>query len=57
VLFTIGMSLLVLHEHIPDSRMAGSVSFIGGALIGAAHFRNMQFLCKCRCCETAPGSK
>lgn len=53
VLFGIGMTLLVLHDHIPGTLISASVSVAGGALIGAAHFRNMHLLRKCNCREPA----
>jgi hypothetical protein len=56
VLFGIGMTLIILHEHIPGTIVSASVSVAGGLLIGAAHFRNMQLLRKCACCEPASQS-
>jgi hypothetical protein len=51
VLFAAGMTLIVLHEYIPGVLVSASVSVAGGVLIGAAHFRNMQLLRRCGCCE------
>lgn len=54
VLFAIGMTFIILHDHIAGTVISASVSVAGGLLIGTAHFRNMQLLRKCGCCE--PGS-
>ncbi|HEY3827168.1 MAG TPA: MerC domain-containing protein [Bryobacteraceae bacterium] len=56
VLFAVGMALIVLHEYIPGAIISASVSVAGGALIGAAHFRNLQLLRKCGCCQPASPS-
>jgi hypothetical protein len=53
ILFAIGMTLIILHDHIPGTVISASVSVAGCALIGAAHFRNMQLVRKCGCCEPA----
>src|SRR5580658_1741332 len=47
VLFAIGMTLVILHDHIPGALISACASVAGGALIGAAHFRNMQLLHEC----------
>jgi hypothetical protein len=56
ILFAIGMTLIVLHEYIPGTVISASVSVAGGALIGAAHFRNMQLVRRCGCCGPASES-
>ena len=56
VLFAIGMTFIILHDHIPGTIISASVSVAGGLLIAAAHFRNMQLLRKCGCCEPASSS-
>jgi hypothetical protein len=56
VLFAIGMTLIILHENIGGAFISASVSVAGGVLIGAAHFRNMQLLRRCGCCEPASRS-
>jgi hypothetical protein len=56
VLFAIGMTLIILHDHIPSTLISASVSVTGGALIGAAHFRNMQLVRKCGCWDPASPS-
>jgi hypothetical protein len=56
VLFAIGMTLILMHEHIESAVTSASISVAGGILIGAAHFRNMQLLRKCGCCEAASSS-
>ena len=53
ILFAIGMTLLILHDHIRGTVISASVSMAGGLLIGAAHLRNIQLLRKCGCCEPA----
>jgi hypothetical protein len=51
VLFVIGMALVLLHDHIPGVLISAGMSVAGGLLIGAAHYRNIQLLRKCGCCE------
>jgi hypothetical protein len=53
VLFAIGMMLIILHEYIPGAFISASVSIAGALLVGGAHFRNIQLLRKCACCEPA----
>jgi hypothetical protein len=56
ILFAVGMTLIILHDHIPGTLIPASISVAGGVLIGAAHFRNTQLLVRCGCCETASES-
>ena len=56
VLFVIGMTLVVLHDHIPGTVTSAGISVVGGALIGTAHFRNMRLVRKCGCCGPASSS-
>ncbi len=52
-LFAIGMTLIVLHDHISGVAVSACVSVTGGAFVGAAHFRNMHLMRKCGCCGSA----
>jgi hypothetical protein len=49
VLFLAGMTLVVVHEFMPEAAVSAGVSVAGGVLIGSAHFRNIQLLRKCGC--------
>jgi hypothetical protein len=50
VLFAVGMTLIILHDHIPGVVFSACVSVAGGGFVGAAHFRNLQLLRRCGCC-------
>jgi hypothetical protein len=55
-LFLAGMTLIAIHEFLPETAASASVSVAGGVLIGSAHFRNIQLLRKCGCAAGSPCS-
>jgi hypothetical protein len=52
MMFAAGISIMAFHDHIPGLAISGIVSICGGALVGAAHYRNLQLVRKCRCCSS-----
>lgn len=51
VLFAIGMTMILAHDRLSGTLIPAILSVSGGVLVGAAHFRNIQLLRKCGCCE------
>jgi len=49
LLFLSGMTLIAVHELLPEAAVSAGVSVAGGVLVGSAHFRNIQLLRRCGC--------
>lgn len=57
VLFAVGMAMILIYDRLSGVVMSASVSVSGGALMGAAHFRNIQLLRTCGCCDSTSQCK
>ncbi|HTA45443.1 MAG TPA: MerC domain-containing protein [Bryobacteraceae bacterium] len=55
-MFAIGMTMILTHDNLSGIVLSSCVSVVGGALVGAAHFRNIQLMRKCACCEPDAGA-
>jgi hypothetical protein len=52
LLFAAGMGMILIHDHFSGVFVSTAVSVSGGAIVAAAHYRNLKLVKSCRCCDS-----